>query len=235
MRLYKSVFIALLTFFSAFPVQSAVDFQKIFTDAQGQIRQYFEEKMPDELRVKLMQGFVQEKNWRPVAYLVYPLARKGDMNAQVNLGLMYINGWGVPQDYNKAYWWLSEAAEKGSIKAINNLAGLYLDGNGTKKDIPHAIKLFEKTADSNSTNAMLLLGRIYYEKVKDYSKALHWFSKGSEKGDLESKYRLALMYEKGEGTPVDPQKANALYEQVAAQNGQFSNDAKQKLARFSAR
>ena len=31
-----------------------------------------------------------------------PLAERGESDAQYNLGLMYENGWGVPQDYKEA-------------------------------------------------------------------------------------------------------------------------------------
>ena len=39
-----------------------------------------------------------------------PLAEGGDSVAQYNLGLMYYNGWGVPQDDKEAVsWWVLAA------------------------------------------------------------------------------------------------------------------------------
>ena len=35
------------------------------------------------------------KEWKP-------LSEQGDADAQYSLGVMYENGWGVPQDYKKA-------------------------------------------------------------------------------------------------------------------------------------
>jgi TPR repeat protein len=41
-----------------------------------------------------------------------PLAAQGDANAQfINLGIMYANGEGVPQDYAEAAKWLRLSAE----------------------------------------------------------------------------------------------------------------------------
>ena len=42
-----------------------------------------------------------------------PLAEQGDASAQYNLGVMYGNGQGVPQDYKAALEWYTLAAEQG--------------------------------------------------------------------------------------------------------------------------
>ncbi len=41
-----------------------------------------------------------------------PLAEQGDADAQFNLGVMYDNGQGVPQDYAQAHMWLNLAASR---------------------------------------------------------------------------------------------------------------------------
>ena len=46
-----------------------------------------------------------------------PLAEQGDVNAQLNLALMYYNGEGVPQDDKTAVKWYTLAAEQGYAKA----------------------------------------------------------------------------------------------------------------------
>ena len=42
-----------------------------------------------------------------------PLAEQGNASAQYNLGVMYANGRGVPQDYAEAMKWYRLAAEQG--------------------------------------------------------------------------------------------------------------------------
>ena len=44
-------------------------------------------------------------------------AKAGDASAQTNLGLMYIDGKGVPQDYQQAVTWFTKAAEQGHASA----------------------------------------------------------------------------------------------------------------------
>jgi TPR repeat protein len=67
-------------------------------------------------------------------------AEKGEAKAQFNLGLMYDNGQGVPQDYNEAAKWYTKAAEQGFPAAEYNLAGMYEDGRGVPLDYKEAVK-----------------------------------------------------------------------------------------------
>ena len=46
-----------------------------------------------------------------------PLAEQGNARAQFNLGLMYANGRGVPQDYAQAVKWYRLAADQGIADA----------------------------------------------------------------------------------------------------------------------
>jgi hypothetical protein len=63
-----------------------------------------------------------------------PLAEGGDPGAQLNLGLMYVNGHGVPRDYREAIKWYRRAAEQGSDRAQYNLGLMYDHGYGVPQD-----------------------------------------------------------------------------------------------------
>ena len=52
-----------------------------------------------------------------------PLAEQGNADAQYNLGVMYDNGQGVPQDYAEAVKWYRLAAEQG-YATHNTILGL---------------------------------------------------------------------------------------------------------------
>jgi TPR repeat protein len=58
------------------------------------------------------------------------LAEQGDAKAQHNLGVMYENGSGVPQNYVEAVKWLRMAAEQGDADAQVNLGTVYGTGRG---------------------------------------------------------------------------------------------------------
>jgi len=44
-------------------------------------------------------------------------AEQGHAGAQFSLGLMYDNGWGVPEDDAEAAFWYRKAAEQGEVRA----------------------------------------------------------------------------------------------------------------------
>jgi uncharacterized protein len=61
-------------------------------------------------------------------------ADRGNAGAQYNLGLIYANGWGVPQDYAAAASWYRKAADRGKAGAQYNLGLMYANGQGIPQD-----------------------------------------------------------------------------------------------------
>ena len=52
--------------------------------------------------------------------MVSQAAEQGDADAQLNLGVMYANGKGVPQDFILAHMWFNLAAAQGDARARKN-------------------------------------------------------------------------------------------------------------------
>ena len=73
------------------------------------------------------------KEWRP-------LADRGVAEAQFNVGLMYVDGQGVPMDFAQAASWFEKAAEQDYGKAQLNLGAMYGVGKGVKRDYVQAYK-----------------------------------------------------------------------------------------------
>ena len=67
------------------------------------------------------------REWKPFAEL-------GNAVAQYNLGLMYLNGNGVLQNYKNALKWFRLSAEQGYAASQNNLAVMYVKGEGVIQD-----------------------------------------------------------------------------------------------------
>jgi hypothetical protein len=67
-----------------------------------------------------------------------PLAEQGNAGAQLNLGYMYDNGYGVPQSYKEAIKWYRKAAEQGNDRAQYNLGLMYDSGYGVPQDYVQA-------------------------------------------------------------------------------------------------
>jgi TPR repeat protein len=65
-------------------------------------------------------------------------AEQGDADAQINLGVMYFTGRGVPQDYAAPTSWYRKAAEQGDAGAQYRLGVMYAYGHGVPKDYTSA-------------------------------------------------------------------------------------------------
>ena len=63
------------------------------------------------------------------------LAKGGDADAQFNLGLIYYNGKGVPQDYKEAIKWFTKSAEQGDADAQAIVGVCHADGLGVAKNL----------------------------------------------------------------------------------------------------
>lgn len=73
-------------------------------------------------------------------------AEQGHAAAQYNLGVMYANGQGVPQDDKEAVKWYTRAAEQGYADAQYNLGVMYGRGDGVPEDYVQAYKWFNLAA-----------------------------------------------------------------------------------------
>jgi TPR repeat protein len=80
----------------------------------------------------------QKKDYSTAAKEWRTLADKGDSRAQFNLGLLYVDGLGVPLDYSQAVRWFERSAQQDYPKAQLNLGIMYRDGKGIKRDYVQA-------------------------------------------------------------------------------------------------
>ena len=98
----------------------------------------------------------------PNALRIFRLfAEQGDSKAQFNLGAMYSNGQGVPQDKKEAVKWYRMSAEQGESKAQYNLGNMYREGQGVPQDYKEEMKWFRKSAEQGNGRAQLNLGFMY--------------------------------------------------------------------------
>jgi uncharacterized protein len=82
-----------------------------------------------------------------------PMAEQGNADAQVNIGAMYANGQGVPQNYAEAVVWYRKAAEQRNANGQNDLGAMYLRGQGVPQDYVLAHMWFN-LADSGASDAL---------------------------------------------------------------------------------
>ncbi|NGZ29493.1 MAG: sel1 repeat family protein [Magnetococcales bacterium] len=89
-------------------------------------------------------------------------ARQGDVNAQLELGLMHFNTLeNVPENAVKAADWFRKAAEKGNPVAQFYLATLYRDGLGVPQSDLEKVKWLSRASEQGDFHAQYALARSY--------------------------------------------------------------------------
>ena len=89
------------------------------------------------------------------------LAEQGDAVGQYNLGFMYDNGEGAPENDAEAVKWYRLAAGQGDAIAQFNLALMYRRGEGVPQNDAEAVKWYRLAADQGHADAQYNLGLMY--------------------------------------------------------------------------
>lgn len=147
-------------------------------------------------------------------------ANRGDAKAQNNLGVMYYEGRGVPQDYGRAASWYEKSAAQGNAEAEFNLGTLYAFGKGVRQDYHQARQWYEKAAVRKNAVAAHNLGVMYYSAQgvdRDYSRAARWYDQSASLGYARAQRALGFMYENGQGVKQDYTRAAQWYKQAVAE------------------
>jgi TPR repeat protein len=147
-------------------------------------------------------------------------ARRGYAPAEVNLAVLYINGWGGTQSYGAALNLLLAAAKQGHSGAFANLGILYMNGWGVHRDYAEALKYLELAANAGDSGAQSNLGYLYDRGLgvrQDYSTAAHWYRLAAENGNALGQNNLADLYLRGQGVGQSYQQAFYWFEKAAQQ------------------
>jgi uncharacterized protein len=150
-----------------------------------------------------------------------PLAEQGDAEAQINLGFMYRDGDGVPQDDKEAVRWFRLAAEQGLANGQFNLGFMYGTGHGVPRDDKEAVRWYRLAAEQGLAPAQSNLGREYQlgrGVPQDDKEAVRWYRLAAEQGLADAQSVLGLAYVAGHGVPQDDKEAVRWY-RLAAEQG----------------
>ena len=138
-------------------------------------------------------------------------AEQGHAAAQFNLGVMYDNGDGVPEDDAEAVRWYHQAAEQGLALAQSNLGVMYENGEGVPEDDAEAVRWYHQAAEQGYADAQFNLGVMYAngEGVpEDDIQAYAWISIASAQGMENSKNAKEILT--GEMTRAEIAEAQKL-------------------------
>jgi hypothetical protein len=121
---------------------------------------------------------MREGNWTAAYELLMPLAEKGDLSAQNDIGFMYCKGLGVPLDHTEAVRWYRKAAEQGDVYSQISLGTMYDLGRCVPQDDVEAAKWYRMAAEQGNAEAQIHLGFLFENGrgvPRDYVLAHMWY------------------------------------------------------------
>jgi uncharacterized protein len=163
------------------------------------------------------------------------LSNQGDRTAQLQLGLMYDEGHGVPKHYQQAVRWYTVAASQGDPEAPYYLGRIYQDGRGGSKNYASARQWYRVAAQRENHKAAVNLGGMYVLGLggpKDYQLAGKWFLLAANHGDIKAQDNLGVLYQNGEGVRPDYIKAYMWFTLAAAQSDSEAAKHRDQIARL---
>lgn len=175
---------------------------------------------------------LMEKKEYGEAYDVFvSAAEKGLAAAQIELGIMYTEGWGVAKDLEKSEHWYRMAANQGDGIALVSLGFMYYNGTVVPENRLEAAKLWERALKLNiypiprgwenwSADVEAKLGTMYLYGdgvQQNYDEALRCLTRAASAGDTLAQNNLGYMYGTGKGVERDYYKAVKWYKEAAMQ------------------
>ena len=147
-------------------------------------------------------------------------AERGDVDAQLELGLGYLHGDGVSQDYGLAAKWLEATAESGSAVAQYEFGMMHVRAQGFEEDYETAVRWIRLSAKQGFAPAQHQLAMAYvlgFGTKKSDGLALRWYLLAAEQGYPDTQWHLATVYSEGLlGVKKDPDRGLRYYKLAAA-------------------
>lgn len=149
------------------------------------------------------------------------VANAGNVNAQVQLGVIYLTGDGVTKDDKEALKWLRMAADQDNALAERYLAEMYFKGRGVEASNMEAAKWLKMAAaqgDAESEHNLAVLYEQGLGVMHNVKEAANWMRRSAEQNFAASQQGMGALYENGDGVPEDPVEAVKWYRKAIDQN-----------------
>jgi TPR repeat protein len=158
-------------------------------------------------------------NYQKAFELFKKLSESGDVRAEYDLSLMYLQGIGTKQDVGQGWFWMIKSADHGNTMAMVELGGRYEYGVNLDKDETQAVFWYKKAALAGSSVGHYNLAKMYIDGRGvqiDPARGYAWMVLSAQKGNPIAKaeadaYRAKL-------SPELQARCDQMVKQLEAEN-----------------
>lgn len=167
-----------------------------------------------DIEFQLAESYKKKKDDLEALLHYQNAAELGNIEAQFQVGMFFLEGRGVKTSIENAMEWFECAAKHGHMEAQFELGSCYHTGKYETQDFHKALNWISLAAEQGHAPAQRLLGTMYYkgEGTKaNILKSISWLQKSAEQNDLEANLQLGILYEEGKEIHQDYAKAFNYY------------------------
>jgi hypothetical protein len=122
-------------------------------------------------------------------------------DAMVNLGTMYVKGFGVAKDIQTAFSLFDRAALQGHEVASFYLGGMFENGIGVSADKEQSIRYYTTAAEANIPTAQLKLGILLHND--DVLTSMKWMIRAAHAGEAQAHALLTYVSNQTSATDIN--------------------------------
>jgi Fe-S cluster biogenesis protein NfuA/predicted RNase H-like HicB family nuclease len=173
-------------------------YDEAMEDLRRNIKRYEEKNMEAQSLMETAIAAYDAKDYAK-AKAIWESLGESNTDAMVNLGTMYVKGFGVAKDIRKAFSLFERAAEKKHEVASFYLGGMYENGIGAEADKDQSIRYYTVAAEANMPTAQLKLGILL--RNDDLLNSMKWMIRAAHAG--ESQAHALLTYVSNQHDAID--------------------------------
>lgn len=135
------------------------------------------------------------------AKAIWESLENSNSDAMVNLGTMYVKGFGVAKNIDTAFKLFEHAARSGHEVASLYLGGMYENGIGVAADKEQSIRYYTAAAEANIPSAQLKLGILL--RNDDVLNSMKWMIRAAHAGEAQAHALLTYVSNQSEASDIN--------------------------------
>jgi TPR repeat protein len=176
-----------------------------------------------------------DKDYRRALIEWLPLAKEEDARAEYYIGIMFMHGLGLEENYQQGEIWLKLSANRDYTDAQYELGREYVAGTKLTANVDQGIRWLLSAAKKGHSGAQFSYGLLYQQnkvpltsdlmalyqqsrsKSFNFLQAAKWYKMAADQGHGAAQTNLADLYRNGLGVEQDDTEAFRLYSSAARQ------------------
>lgn len=176
------------------------NYEEAMSDLQRNLKRHEEKSMEAQSLMESAIVAYDNKEYA-IARSIWESLVHTSTDAMVNLGTMYVKGYGVEKSISTAFTLFERAASQGHETASFYLGGMYENGIGVTANKALSIQYYSVAAEANMPTAQLKLGILLRDE--DVLNSMKWMIRAAHAGEAQAHALLTYVSNMSQATDIN--------------------------------